>query len=366
MTSEQEFARPHPPVLSRLLDRTILAVAAIAALSTAVLSGLALLSGGGFLFGVVVPVGLIALGSFVVLRLTYVRALRRLLGRFPTGPMATVEPDDLSPLVASDDIGRVAGAFQACLHGLHGELQDLRNTLADRTQAAEDAVAACERAERDAAQRRHIEDVLRRTTIEMTEATEALGQRAEDARSGVAMTEDEVRNIETSISQAMEQVNQVALEVEQGASTMRRLDTDSADITAILSTIKNIANQTNLLALNAAIEAARAGEQGRGFAVVADEVRNLSIHSRNSADQIADLIQRLRTEVKEAVQAIESGSNHAEMTVYHAMTVQEGLSAITDAVSEVRQQTEGVAAAIGSQLDMLRARASEITGTTAV
>ena len=168
----------------------------------------------------------------------------------------------------------------------------------------------------------------------------------EAALAEICDAEDQVRNVETSATEAMSQLEQVALQFEQSATSVRQLDEVTQDIDTILSSIKSIAEQTNLLALNASIEAARAGEHGKGFTVVAAEVRNLSMDSHTSADRIAALLDRLRTEVGAVVELIESGSGHAEQTVYHAMMTQMGLSTMTEAVTSIRDRTDDLVAAI--------------------
>ncbi len=137
--------------------------------------------------------------------------------------------------------------------------------------------------------------------------------------------------------------------VEQAAGTVAKLGEDSKQIGTILEVIRGVAEQTNLLALNAAIEAARAGEHGRGFAVVADEVRKLATRTQESTDEIESMISRLQTATGSAVKAMEHGQEEAETTMEHTAEVNGALQQIRQSVTTIVEMTDQIAVAARQQ-----------------
>ena len=169
-------------------------------------------------------------------------------------------------------------------------------------------------------------------------AAEASGEADRDAGEGAQV-----------VSQATDAINGLAGEVSNAAQVIHELEQESTNIGGLLDVIKGIAEQTNLLALNAAIEAARAGEQGRGFAVVADEVRTLASRTQDSTAEIEAMIERLQAGAQSAVEAMERSQSQAEAGVEQATRVGQVLHSIASAVGRVNDMNSQIASAAEKQ-----------------
>jgi methyl-accepting chemotaxis protein len=184
---------------------------------------------------------------------------------------------------------------------------------------------------------------------EMSATVQEVARNATEAAEAAHRADSETTNGKNVVAQAIEAIDLLANEVDDAAKVINRLENDSEEIGAILDVIRGIAEQTNLLALNAAIEAARAGEQGRGFAVVADEVWTLAQRTQQSIQEIQNMIERLQAGAQEAVKAMQQGRTRAQAGVEQAAAAGTSLETITAAVGTISDMNAQIATAAEEQ-----------------
>jgi len=187
---------------------------------------------------------------------------------------------------------------------------------------------------------------------EMSAATHEIAANAEHTALAADESAEFTEGGKNVVMKARDSISQLAQEVGNAGGVIHRLHEHSQQITSILSTIQGIAEQTNLLALNAAIEAARAGEQGRGFAVVADEVRDLSVKTHRSTEEIQLMISALQVAAKEAVDIMQGSRELADSSVIEASAAYEQLVQISSSVDNIRDMATQIATATEQQKSM--------------
>lgn len=168
-----------------------------------------------------------------------------------------------------------------------------------------------------------------------------------------------------TVFSTVQNIEQLAKNLQQASATIAQLEQDSNQVGAVLEVIKGIAEQTNLLALNAAIEAARAGEQGRGFAVVADEVRTLASRTQKSTEQIQLTIEQLQSAAREAVQTMKLSSEQANLSVQSANQAGLSLQEITGSIAQICAMNQEIASATDEQQHLTKTMVSYIRDITA-
>lgn len=186
-------------------------------------------------------------------------------------------------------------------------------------------------------------------TTEMSSTSQGVLQSANDALAEIKHADAEAERVKGISSNNKQTILQLSSEVEHASKVINKLHQDSASIGSILDVIRGIAEQTNLLALNAAIEAARAGEQGRGFAVVADEVRSLASKTQSSTQEIQAMIQVLQSGAHAAVEAMNKGRRQAENCVAQTEVADQALDSITHAVHMAHDMSEQISHAAKEQ-----------------
>ena len=248
-----------------------------------------------------------------------------------------------------DELGELGQSFNESVAKIHDLIERVSQTVGEveRQTLRVESVSA-ESNQAVAGQRSQIEQVA--TAMNQMAATaQEVARSAAMAVSSANSVNQETLSGRSLVESQVGSIQRLAGEIDQSVAAINRLASDSASISQVLDVIKGIAEQTNLLALNAAIEAARAGEQGRGFAVVADEVRTLAKRTQQSTAEIEQMILRLQGGVDAAVKAMGSSHHTADGTVNESAQVQQALENILGAVGMIVDQNQQIAAAAEQQ-----------------
>jgi methyl-accepting chemotaxis protein len=248
-----------------------------------------------------------------------------------------------------DEFAQLSKNCNLLIDSLRNLIESIVNRAAQLAAAAEETSAVT--AESTTAieeQRSQVEQAASATT-EMSSTAQSMLSSANDALGEIKQADDEAERVKEISARNRKTIEQLATEVDSAAQVINQLQKDSASIGGILDVIRGIADQTNLLALNAAIEAARAGEQGRGFAVVADEVRTLASRTQESTSEIQTMIEALQTGASKAVIVMDTGKAKASDSVNQSGEAEKALETITHAVHEAIDRSSQIATAAEEQ-----------------
>ncbi|PVZ65618.1 methyl-accepting chemotaxis protein [Pelagibaculum spongiae] len=248
-----------------------------------------------------------------------------------------------------DEIACVANSFNAFVNNLKSLCMKVSNATGELQDASNRGAAVAEQTRRECTKQQQEVQQVAAAINEMTATVEEVAQNTANASNisalAVSTTCEGLQQAQSSASS----ISHIASETQNAATTARELQQDAENIGQVLDVIRGIADQTNLLALNAAIEAARAGESGRGFAVVADEVRSLASKTQESTSEIQQIIARVRHGVDSTVKAINSGLTAAEAGSQNIGKTTEALKNIEDAVGQMEQMNQQIAASAEEQ-----------------
>ncbi len=252
-------------------------------------------------------------------------------------------------VASRDELGALAQELNGSLERIQSLIQHVRRTSGQvHDQSAQVVSISSESSQAVDAQRNQIEQVATAMN-EMAATSQEVARSAALAATNAEQVNQETLSGRRMVEASVDGIEKLAQEIENSVKVINNLAEDSASISRVLDVIKGVAEQTNLLALNAAIEAARAGEQGRGFAVVADEVRTLAQRTQQSTQEIEQMIARLQEGVGAAVKAMGSSHGMTGEAVDSSLKVQAALDNILRAVTQIVDQSQQIASAAEQQ-----------------
>lgn len=249
----------------------------------------------------------------------------------------------------SDELGQLQRSMQRMTHNLRELIGGIGDGVTQIASAAEQLSAVTEQTSAGVNNQKVETDQVATAMNEMAATVQEVARNAEEASEAAVMADQQAREGDRVVGEAIAQIERLATEVEHSSEAMNQLKTESDKIGSVLDVIKAVAQQTNLLALNAAIEAARAGEAGRGFAVVADEVRSLAQRTQHSTEEIEALIASLQHGTQQAANVMDSSRGLTESSVELTRRAGTSLETITRTVSSIQSMNQQIAAAAEQQ-----------------
>jgi len=281
----------------------------------------------------------------VYLYMGFFVSVRTTIGGF-AGAARQMAEGDLTvrlPQDSKDELGELSVAFNHMADKIQQLLHSVRGTVGEVALQADrvndTALSSSQASQNQLQETRQITESMH----QMVTAVQEIAGSSQAATDAANQADLEARNGKAMVDETLLTIHRLADQIENSASTIAKVDQDSQAISQVVVEIRAIAEQTNLLALNAAIEAARAGEQGRGFAVVADEVRTLSQRTQKSTEDIEKMIERLQEGVQEAVHSMKSSHQVTNDSVTQSQKVADALNHIVEAVSTIVDMSHQIA-----------------------
>ncbi|RMR33345.1 Methyl-accepting chemotaxis protein [Pseudomonas syringae pv. coriandricola] len=254
-----------------------------------------------------------------------------------------------SSTTRQDELGLLQNTMQHMTVSLRGLIGGIGNGVTQIATAAEQLSAVSEQTSAGVTLQKNEVDQVATAMNEMASTVQEVARNTEDASRAAKQASERAAHGSSVVQHATREIGQLAGEVKQLGEAMQRLTEDSSKIGSVIDVIKAVAEQTNLLALNAAIEAARAGEQGRGFAVVADEVRSLAQRTQNSTTEIEALILTLQQGTGAASGLMDASLQRTEGTVVLARQAEQALVDINQSIGTIEQMSQQISAAAEQQ-----------------
>ena len=252
-------------------------------------------------------------------------------------------------ITSQDELGELASSFNRFVDKIHAMVRQITDMTFQLTALVGQVSEQAHRSEQAMERQRHETDQVATAINEMSSAAQEVARSAQGASVAAQKTDEEGQMAKRVVDGSIQQIHALVSDIRSSGSSLDSLQQDVTSIVSVLGVIRSIADQTNLLALNAAIEAARAGEAGRGFAVVADEVRALASRTQQSTQEIQGMIDRLQQGTDEAVQAMRRSSEAGVGTSEQANQAGESLDAMAQLIGTINSMNAQIASAAEEQ-----------------
>ncbi|MCW8931227.1 MAG: methyl-accepting chemotaxis protein [Gammaproteobacteria bacterium] len=296
---------------------------------------------GWFVLSCVVAGLIIGFSNYWLLKIVLLKRLQCI-----SSTALTISNNDLTHKVnvkSFDMVGDIANSFNHMTENLRNVISEIMDVSSRLSSTCSTMNSITSETQQKVEQQRQQTENVANSISDMSVKVQEMASNANEASTAVSNASEETQKGRKEVNSTISSIQNLATNVTSTADALEKLARDSENIGTVIDVIKGIAEQTNLLALNAAIEAARAGEQGRGFAVVADEVRTLASRTQESTKEIEEMIERLQLASTQAVQVMGQGKEQAQKSVTQASQAGQSLETISSSVTMIATMNSNIA-----------------------